>query len=58
VLNILNIDRNMGTRMIRSYQKKWLDVMEHQNYDQISSLQEYLDFRMLNGGMECVPLLH
>jgi ophiobolin F synthase len=52
VLNILSIDQNMGMRMIVSYQKKWLDVMEHQNYDQIKSLAEYLDFRILNGGME------
>ncbi|KAF1360397.1 geranylgeranyl pyrophosphate synthase [Lizonia empirigonia] len=52
VLNILSIDRDMGMRMIVSYQKKWLDVMEHLNYDQIRSLEDYLDFRMLNGGME------
>nr|A0A2Z6FZ31.1 RecName: Full=Sesterterpene synthase btcA; Short=TS; AltName: Full=Betaestacins biosynthesis cluster protein A; Includes: RecName: Full=Terpene cyclase; Includes: RecName: Full=Geranylgeranyl diphosphate synthase; Short=GGDP synthase; Short=GGS; Includes: RecName: Full=Geranylfarnesyl diphosphate synthase; Short=GFDP synthase [Neocamarosporium betae]BBE36502.1 putative bifunctional terpene synthase [Neocamarosporium betae] len=52
VLEILSIDRDMGTRMIVSYQKKWLDVMEHLNYEGIESLEEYLEFRMLNGGME------
>lgn len=52
VLDILSIDRDMGMRMIVSYQKKWLDVMEHENYDQIKSLNEYLNFRLLNGGME------
>ncbi|KAI9150204.1 Ophiobolin F synthase [Paramyrothecium foliicola] len=52
VLEILGIDRDMGMRMIVSYQQKWLDVMEHANYEGIKSLKEYLDFRMLNGGME------
>ncbi|KAK8129662.1 hypothetical protein PG999_002042 [Apiospora kogelbergensis] len=52
VLQILALDRTMGMRMIESYRKKWLDVMEHPDYDAIQSLDQYLAFRMLNGGME------
>lgn len=52
VLQILALDRTMGMRMIESYRKKWLDVMEHPDYDAMQSLDQYLAFRMLNGGME------
>ncbi|KAK8086393.1 hypothetical protein PG994_001367 [Apiospora phragmitis] len=52
VLQILALDRDMGMRMIESYRKKWLDVMEHENYDAMQSLDQYLAFRMLNGGMD------
>ncbi|KAK8134625.1 hypothetical protein PG984_006637 [Apiospora sp. TS-2023a] len=52
VLKILALDREMGMRMIESYRKKWLDVMEDPDYDAMQSLDQYLAFRMLNGGME------
>ncbi|KAK8078112.1 hypothetical protein PG996_004282 [Apiospora saccharicola] len=52
VLQILTLDREMGMRMIESYRKKWLDVMEDPDYDAMQSLDQYLAFRMLNGGME------
>lgn len=52
LLECISIDRGSGLRMLESYRKKWLDVMEHPDMEQIQTLEEYLDFRYLNGGME------
>lgn len=54
VLEIITIDHDMGKRMIESYRSKWLDTMEDPNYDAIDNLDDYLAFRMLNGGMRFV----
>lgn len=51
VLEMMMVDQQLGTKMIESYRFKWLDTMEHENYDSIDNLEDYLTFRMLNGGM-------
>ncbi|OJD32476.1 geranylgeranyl pyrophosphate synthase [Diplodia corticola] len=52
MLDILALDRDMGLRMLQSYREKWLDVMEKPDFDKVESMEKYLEFRMLNGGME------
>ncbi|KAK1977183.1 geranylgeranyl pyrophosphate synthase [Colletotrichum cereale] len=52
LLEALEIDRPRALRMIDSYRSKWLDVMERNDVNDIESLDEYLIFRNLNGGME------
>ncbi|OLN89755.1 Ophiobolin F synthase 3 [Colletotrichum chlorophyti] len=57
LLVAMDTDRPRALEMIDSYRKKWLDVMEPQNIEDIQSLDEYLIFRNLNGGMEAYWLL-
>ncbi|TDZ21940.1 Ophiobolin F synthase [Colletotrichum orbiculare MAFF 240422] len=52
LLEAMEIDRARALRMINSYRSKWLDVMESQNVNDMQTLEEYLAFRNLNGGME------
>ncbi|GKT48733.1 ophiobolin F synthase [Colletotrichum spaethianum] len=52
LLEAIEIDRPRALRMIDSYRSKWLDVMERSTINNIESLDEYLVFRNLNGGME------
>ncbi|TDZ67567.1 Ophiobolin F synthase [Colletotrichum trifolii] len=52
LLEAMEIDRARALRMINSYRSKWLDVMESQNVNDMQTLEEYLVFRNLNGGME------
>lgn len=40
--------------MVESYRTKWLETMENPNYDSIITMDDYLAFRMLNGGMRYV----
>ncbi|KAE9575202.1 hypothetical protein CGMCC3_g8573 [Colletotrichum fructicola] len=52
LLEAMEIDRPRALRMINTYRSKWLDVMERRDVNEITSLEEYLIFRNLNGGME------
>ncbi|KAJ0333862.1 hypothetical protein COL922a_010361 [Colletotrichum nupharicola] len=52
LLEAMEIDRPRALRMINTYRSKWLDVMERSDVNEINSLEEYLIFRNLNGGME------
>ncbi|KAK6213346.1 geranylgeranyl pyrophosphate synthase [Colletotrichum tabaci] len=52
LLEAMNIDRPRALRMINTYRSKWLDVMERRDVNEIETLDEYLVFRNLNGGME------
>ncbi|KAK0113545.1 hypothetical protein ONS95_013796 [Cadophora gregata] len=52
LLDCINHDRNLGMKMLESYRTKWLDVMEHPDIHQVQTIEEYLIFRNLNGGME------
>ncbi|KAL0936244.1 geranylgeranyl pyrophosphate synthase [Colletotrichum truncatum] len=52
LLEAMEIDRPRALRMINAYRSKWLDVMESRDVNEIESLEEYLSFRNLNGGME------
>lgn len=54
ILECISLDRENGLRMLESYRKKWLDVMEHPDIGEVQTLEEYLEFRYLNGGMELV----
>jgi ophiobolin F synthase len=52
LLECISHDRQLGLRMLESYRKKWLDVMEHPDFEKVQTMGEYLTFRNLNGGME------
>ncbi|KAF6809680.1 geranylgeranyl pyrophosphate synthase [Colletotrichum sojae] len=52
LLEAMEIDRTRALRMINSYRSKWLDVMESGDVNEMKTLEEYLVFRNLNGGME------
>ncbi|TDZ39338.1 Fusicoccadiene synthase [Colletotrichum trifolii] len=52
LLEAMDIDRPRALRMINTYRSKWLDVMERHDVNEIDTLDEYLGFRNLNGGME------
>lgn len=56
LLEAMEIDRARALRMINSYRSKWLDVMESGDVNEMKTLEEYLIFRNLNGGMEYVYL--
>ncbi|KAG4430926.1 hypothetical protein IFR05_013584 [Cadophora sp. M221] len=52
LLDCVNHDRGLGLKMLESYRTKWLDVMEHPDIHQVRTIEDYLVFRNLNGGME------
>ncbi|KAF9873147.1 geranylgeranyl pyrophosphate synthase [Colletotrichum karsti] len=52
LMRAMEIDRVRALRMINSYRSKWLDVMESRDVNEMETLDEYLVFRNLNGGME------
>ncbi|EJT79122.1 hypothetical protein GGTG_04211 [Gaeumannomyces tritici R3-111a-1] len=56
MLEALDLDRARALRMLDSYREKWLDVMESRDPQKIQTLDDYLVFRNLNGGMR--PFWH
>lgn len=54
MLEALDMDRARALRMLDSYREKWLDVMESRDPQKIQTLDDYLVFRNLNGGMRSV----
>ncbi|KAJ5026979.1 geranylgeranyl pyrophosphate synthase [Bipolaris maydis] len=52
LLEAMSIDYEKGTRMIKAYRKKWLEVMDSPPSDAFNDISSYLKFRMSNGGMD------
>lgn len=50
LLECIEMDREHGIEMLDIYRHKWLAVMEHTNTDEFLNLDQYLAFRVLNGG--------
>ncbi|KAK7702273.1 hypothetical protein SLS64_009851 [Diaporthe eres] len=51
VLECMKVDREGAMRMLEAYRKKWLQIMETYNTEEINNVEDYFFARANNGGM-------
>jgi hypothetical protein len=51
VLECMKLDRVGAMRMLEAYRKKWLQIMETYNTEEIDNVPDYFLARANNGGM-------
>ncbi|KAM5528310.1 geranylgeranyl pyrophosphate synthetase [Fusarium oxysporum f. sp. phaseoli] len=51
VADCIEIDRELGTAMLKAFRVLWLDIAENATSDAPQTMNEYWDVRMSNGGM-------
>lgn len=47
----MKVDREGAMRMLEAYRKKWLQIMETYNTEEINNVEDYFFARANNGGM-------
>ena len=55
ILECIKVDPEIGMDVVDFYRKRWLKEMDVPDTDSFQNLEEFLNFRSLNAGVESVP---